>query len=95
MESPVRVRHVRDDEQMMEKRGKKPEREDEGSERQLFTDKQTHGSVCRALGGGQERRLLTRCCCVSQPEQSNRDTWTRELQSFASHWFHLQAEIFI
>ncbi|TWW76715.1 Gap junction delta-2 protein [Takifugu flavidus] len=54
VESPVRVRHVRDDEQMMEKRGKKPEREDEGSERQLFTDKQTHG--CRLQGVGRRPR---------------------------------------
>lgn len=32
-------------------------------------------AVCRALGRSQERRLVTRCCCMSQPEQSNRDPW--------------------
>lgn len=78
-ELPVGVRHVRDDAQMTEKRvereKKRGARMKAASSSYSQTSKQTHGCSLRALGRSQEHRLVTRWCCMSQPKQSNQDTW--------------------
>lgn len=97
-ELPVRVR---DDEQMTEKRVGKKSSEGEGSERAAVIHRQASrhmAAVCRALGRSQEHCLVTRWCCMSQPEQSKRDTWK---QKAPAHLFPLieparqTAEIYI